>query len=140
MPTRVFIDSTLLLFVLHNPFLLSIYLLNLIQELDRKTFLAALLQGTLISAVVFSLVPILLFPLSRVDEAMSVEMAVQRRPTENVTAVQVGGLGVLDRKLAGAVRHWPSLGVPLGAPLGSAWKAKLPNMDGRAHFPWYRNL
>jgi multiple antibiotic resistance protein len=55
MPTPVFVDSTLLLFVLLNPFLLSIYLLDLIQELDRKTFRTALLQGALVSSVIFVL-------------------------------------------------------------------------------------
>ncbi len=45
MPTREFIDGALLLFVLLNPFLLSVYLLDLIQELDGKKFRQALLQG-----------------------------------------------------------------------------------------------
>jgi multiple antibiotic resistance protein len=53
MPTATFIDCALLLFVLLNPFLLSIYLLDLIQELDRKTFRIALIQGAVISAFAF---------------------------------------------------------------------------------------
>jgi len=55
MPTETFIDSTLLLFVLLNPFLLSIYLLDLIEELESKTFRGALLQGALISTLAFVL-------------------------------------------------------------------------------------
>ncbi len=54
MPDR-FVDSALLLFVLLNPFLLSIYLLDLIQDLDGKTFQRALMQGALISTSVFTL-------------------------------------------------------------------------------------
>jgi multiple antibiotic resistance protein len=54
MPARDFIDCTLLLFVLLNPFLLSIYLLDLIQQLEGKTFRGALLQGAAISAAAFS--------------------------------------------------------------------------------------
>lgn len=54
-PTKAFLDSFLLLFVLLNPFLLSIYLLDLIEELDWKTFYHALVRGMLISFVAFSL-------------------------------------------------------------------------------------
>lgn len=54
MDTKAFVDSFLLLFVLLNPFLLSIYLLDLIEELDRATFRRALIRGMLISFVVFA--------------------------------------------------------------------------------------
>jgi multiple antibiotic resistance protein len=53
MPMRAFIDSVVLLFVLLNPFLLSIYLLDLIQDLEEKTFRGVLVQGALISTVTF---------------------------------------------------------------------------------------
>jgi len=55
MPTRAFVDSTLLLFVLLNPFLLSIYLLDLIDELEARTFRRALVRGALISTAAFVL-------------------------------------------------------------------------------------
>ena len=54
MDTRAFADSFLLLFVLLNPFLLSIYMLDLISELDARRFYRALSGGGLISFVVFS--------------------------------------------------------------------------------------
>lgn len=47
------IDSATLLFVLLNPFLLSIYLSALIQELDGPTFRRVLIRASLISAFVF---------------------------------------------------------------------------------------
>jgi len=50
-----FFDSTLLLFVLLNPFLLCIYLLDLIESLDRRTFRSCLIRGALISFTVFAL-------------------------------------------------------------------------------------
>lgn len=48
-----FVDSALLLFVLLNPFLLSVYLLDLLQALDGKTFRHCLLRGFAISGVAF---------------------------------------------------------------------------------------
>lgn len=53
MAVHAFVDSTLLLFVLLNPFLMSIYLLDLIQTLAGATFRRVLIQGSLISTVVF---------------------------------------------------------------------------------------
>lgn len=49
-----FIKSSTFLFVLLNPFLMSIYLLDLIEELDGKTFARVLVRGTFISGIVFS--------------------------------------------------------------------------------------
>ena len=54
MDKKAFVDSFLLLFMLLNPFLLSIYLLDLIEQLDRTTFRRALVRGMLISFVVFA--------------------------------------------------------------------------------------
>jgi len=54
MNINAFVDSFLLMFVLLNPFLLSIYLLDLIEELDQATFRRALIRGMLISFVVFA--------------------------------------------------------------------------------------
>jgi multiple antibiotic resistance protein len=51
---KAFFDSFLLMFTLLNPFLLSIYLLDLIEQLDRTTFMRALVRGMLISFAVFS--------------------------------------------------------------------------------------
>ncbi len=51
---RAFVDSFLLLFMLLNPFLLSVYLLDLIEKLDHETFRRALVRGMLISFVVFA--------------------------------------------------------------------------------------
>jgi multiple antibiotic resistance protein len=48
-----FLKSATLLFVLLNPFMMSIYLMDLIQELDRKTFGQVLTRGALISLGVF---------------------------------------------------------------------------------------
>jgi len=47
--------SALLLFALLNPFLMSVYLLDLITDLPRPVFARVLARGTLISAAVFSL-------------------------------------------------------------------------------------
>lgn len=47
--------SALLLFALLNPFLMSVYLLDLITDLPGATFVRVLARGALISAVVFSL-------------------------------------------------------------------------------------
>jgi multiple antibiotic resistance protein len=50
-----FLKSLALFLVLFNPFLMSIYLLDLIQDLDHRTFLRVLVRATLISASVFML-------------------------------------------------------------------------------------
>jgi multiple antibiotic resistance protein len=55
MQTKAFVDSFLLLFMLLNPFLLSVYLLDLIEQLDGSTFRGALVRGMLISFAVFAL-------------------------------------------------------------------------------------
>jgi len=47
--------SLALFLVLFNPFLMSIYLLDLIQDLDYRTFFRVLVRATLISASVFML-------------------------------------------------------------------------------------
>ncbi len=49
-----FIKSVLLLFVLLNPPLMTVYLLDLIRGLDRTTFNRVLLRGGAISAAVFA--------------------------------------------------------------------------------------
>lgn len=48
-----FLKSLALFLVLFNPFLMSIYLLDLIQELDRLTFLKVLTRAAIISGTVF---------------------------------------------------------------------------------------
>jgi multiple antibiotic resistance protein len=48
-----FTSSALLLFVLLNPFLMSVYLAPLIRTLDRKTFGLVVGRGALISGAVF---------------------------------------------------------------------------------------
>lgn len=48
------VSSFLLLFALLNPFLMSVYLLDLITDLPRPVFLRVLARGALVSAVVFS--------------------------------------------------------------------------------------
>jgi multiple antibiotic resistance protein len=50
-----FLKSLTLFLVLFNPFLMSIYLMDLIQELDSRTFLQVLARATVISGVVFLL-------------------------------------------------------------------------------------
>ncbi len=47
------VNSSALLIVLLNPFLMSIYLMDLIQKFDLKTFSIYLLRGSTISAIVF---------------------------------------------------------------------------------------
>ena len=47
--------SFLLLFALLNPFLMSIYLIDLITDLDMRVFVRVLVRGALISGVVFML-------------------------------------------------------------------------------------
>jgi small neutral amino acid transporter SnatA (MarC family) len=49
------VTSFLLLFALLNPFLMSIYLLDLITDMPPKAFVRVLVRGALISAAVFSL-------------------------------------------------------------------------------------
>ena len=49
-----FLKSLALFLVLFNPFLMSIYLLDLIQDLDRLTFLKVLTRASIISGLVFS--------------------------------------------------------------------------------------
>lgn len=48
-----FAGSAMLLFMLLNPFLMSVYLLDLIQSLDPPTFARVLIRGALISGSVF---------------------------------------------------------------------------------------
>lgn len=50
-----FLKSLALFLVLFNPFLMSIYLLDLIQDLDRSAFFRVLFRATLISCTVFIL-------------------------------------------------------------------------------------
>jgi multiple antibiotic resistance protein len=49
------VSSFLLLFALLNPFLMSVYLLDLITDLPRETFLRVLARGAAVSAAVFAL-------------------------------------------------------------------------------------
>lgn len=49
------VRSSTLLFVLLNPFMMSVYLMDLIQELDRATFRRVLSRGAVISTGVFVL-------------------------------------------------------------------------------------
>jgi len=49
------LQSFALFFVLLNPFLLSIYLLDLISDLDSRTFTRVLIRASLISGIVFCL-------------------------------------------------------------------------------------
>jgi len=53
MQTALVFKHALLLFVLLNPFLLAIYLLNLMRELDLKTFVRVVSTGSFIAAAVF---------------------------------------------------------------------------------------
>jgi len=53
MHTQAFVESAIVLLVLLNPFLLSVYLLNLMQELDIRRFGQVLVRAALISGVVF---------------------------------------------------------------------------------------
>ena len=50
-----FFESAVLLVVLLNPFLMSVYLIELIEQLSRPAFTAVLIRATLISGVIFSL-------------------------------------------------------------------------------------
>ncbi|HUG77710.1 MAG TPA: MarC family protein [Burkholderiales bacterium] len=49
------VSSFLLLFALLNPFLMSVYLMDLITDLPRPMFVRVLARGALISAAVFAL-------------------------------------------------------------------------------------
>ncbi|MBI1249166.1 MarC family protein [bacterium] len=53
MLSQPLIDSTILLLVLLNPFLLCIYLLDLIQGLDLKTFTKTMTRAGLMSAAIY---------------------------------------------------------------------------------------
>lgn len=53
MTTGAFFESLTLLLVLLNPFLMVIYLLDVIRELDSKTFILVLARGGAISTAVF---------------------------------------------------------------------------------------
>ena len=55
MPLEPHVSSFLLLFALLNPFLMSVYLMDLITDLPRTMFVRVLARGALISAVVFAL-------------------------------------------------------------------------------------
>ncbi|MBU1427119.1 MAG: MarC family protein [Gammaproteobacteria bacterium] len=48
-----FIKSAVLLLVLLNPFLVIVYLVDLVEKLDQESFSKVLIQGGLIAAVVF---------------------------------------------------------------------------------------
>jgi small neutral amino acid transporter SnatA (MarC family) len=50
-----FVESATLLLLLLNPFLLTIYLLDLVQSLDTSSFARVLLRAGLIATVVFAL-------------------------------------------------------------------------------------
>lgn len=53
MHTRAFVESSILLLVLLNPFLLCIYILDLIQQLHIRRFAGVLFRASLISGAVF---------------------------------------------------------------------------------------
>jgi small neutral amino acid transporter SnatA (MarC family) len=48
-----FLDVSMLMFFLLNPFFMSIYLLEIFSSLDRSTFAKVMVRGTLISVSVF---------------------------------------------------------------------------------------
>lgn len=48
-----FSDSVILMFVLLNPFLMTIYLMELMQTLDARTFFKVLARATLIAGLIF---------------------------------------------------------------------------------------
>lgn len=50
-----FLQSTLFLFILLNPFLMSVFLLELLRELPPSDFLRVLLRASVISGAVFAL-------------------------------------------------------------------------------------
>jgi len=49
----MFVRTTLLMFLLLNPFLLIVYLLDLVRDLDKKTFSVTLIRAGIISFGVF---------------------------------------------------------------------------------------
>lgn len=51
---EAYVKSTTLMFVLLNPFLMSIYLMDLMQDLDGRTFFRVLTRAVLISGTVFA--------------------------------------------------------------------------------------
>jgi len=53
MTTSQFFASLMLMLVLLNPFLLVVYLLDVVRELDSTTFVKVLIRGGIISIVVF---------------------------------------------------------------------------------------
>lgn len=59
MDIQVFISSLLLLLMLLNPFLLIIYLIDLVQDLEIGEFSRVMIRAGLISSVVFSLFALL---------------------------------------------------------------------------------
>ena len=54
-----FISSVALLLMLLNPFLLILYLIDLVQDLDRQTFRMVLVRAGVISSSVFTLFALL---------------------------------------------------------------------------------
>ncbi len=59
MDIQVFISSLMLLLMLLNPFLLIIYLIDLVQDLERREFRRVMLRAGLISSTVFSVFALL---------------------------------------------------------------------------------
>ena len=55
LPVEQYLRSFLLFFALFNPFLMSIYLLDLIRGLPTSSFTRVLVRGSMISAIVFIL-------------------------------------------------------------------------------------
>jgi len=53
------IKSAILMFVLLNPFLVIIYLVDMVEKLDRKQFAQVLIQGSLIATSVFCIFAVL---------------------------------------------------------------------------------
>ncbi|WP_319560495.1 MarC family protein [Marispirochaeta sp.] len=56
---HVFIQTTLLILILLNPFLVIVYLIDVINKLSRPRFLSVLVRAGLISTVVFSVFAVL---------------------------------------------------------------------------------
>lgn len=54
-----FVSSVALLLMLLNPFLLILYLTDLVQDLDRRTFRLVLIRAGLISAAIFAVFAVL---------------------------------------------------------------------------------
>jgi multiple antibiotic resistance protein len=51
---KAFLHSTALLLIILNPLLLIIYVIGLVQEMDRRAFASVLVRGGLIAAAVFA--------------------------------------------------------------------------------------